>query len=59
MVVSIGTEVLLDGTKIVYVQDRDLIRGEAKVGVPDTNTIIWDAHWVCFSRLTESKRGVK
>jgi hypothetical protein len=37
--------------KIYHVQDRDLINGVAKIGIPDTNGIIWDAIWISFENL--------
>ena len=37
--------------QVVHIQDTDAIEQIAKVGIPDTNGIIWDAKWVDYSFL--------
>jgi len=41
----IGQKLMHNGVK-VHVQDADNIAGTVKVGVPDTNGIIWGPMWV-------------
>jgi hypothetical protein len=50
MVPNIGQDVLLDGKKLVHVQDLDNLEMMAKVGPMDANGIVWDTEWVCWDR---------
>ena len=46
--------------QVVHIQDTDALQQIAKVGIPDTNGIIWDAKWVDYSFLRRIEpEGVK
>lgn len=51
MIAWIGHDYMLNGKK-VHCQDVNLLNGTARVGVPDTNRMIWDTEWVDFDHLT-------
>jgi hypothetical protein len=50
----IGETVTYKGTEVVVV-DTDMLNGEAKIGVPDTNGIVWDTSWVSWDFISKNK----
>jgi hypothetical protein len=54
MVPNIGEDVFYKGV-LHHVQDRDLLSKMCKIGIPDSNDLIWESFWVPFSKITKKE----
>jgi hypothetical protein len=43
--IPIGSDVLHKG-QVKHVQDIDTINQSVRIGIPDSNDIVWDTEWV-------------
>lgn len=58
MIPGIGEKVTIRNDETVYhVQDTDHICGVAKIGIPDTNGIVWDSKWVSYEKIVSVFRS--
>ena len=52
MLPTLGKDVVYQG-KVYHVQDRNVLSQQVKIGIPDTNNLIWNTFWVDFKEVSE------